>query len=324
MLKIIQQIFCLVLLLFIVNNLKAQTYFETATDDATINLADSSSSQIKLSVASTAISYSYNYISNHASSIGRFIGAIEIKAKPNDDGLVSLIKSGELEPGINASATFGFRVFSTQNSPFFTAIDVMIKPSYSRNGFTIYDSLIGVEGKDPVYKTNKNSFALDLKVNGLMSPNIFNIYYGAQVGPHWTNNSDDLDDGSIQSTTPYAGDATQSLTRNQKTVKYGQLEDVTKYPLKFDLMIDPGFKFGRGSDTKSIAYLGLFGYFRKDNIDTQKSRIGFGLCLLNAINPSKIYSSLGYEVPTFGSDVKEADRAKDKGQIFFTIGYSIL
>ena len=296
----------------------AQTFFETAKDDGIIAFKDTGLSQIKINPTSTAISYGYYYLNGKATASTRFILNVEVKAKPNDDGLATLVKTGNLQPGVQANIAAGIRINDPFKS-FFSVFDIYVKPSFQLDGLSIYDTSRIKGGQEAFYKTNKASFGLNGLINILLSPGPVNIFIGLQKGPQCTNNSDDMDKGTLQVAQPALGGSNQTLFSDSKEVKVGQLSNVTKSPFKADLIFDPRIHFGRGGTNME---LGFFGYYRTDG-KLKKYREGFGICFLNGTNPSKIFSSAGYELPTYGSDVNAADRKVNKGQVFFTIGFSI-
>ena len=87
------------------------------------------------------------------------------------------------------------------------------------------------------------------------------------------------------------------------------------------MVFDPNIKINNSAATN--IKLGLFAYYRTDLKDA-KHRNGLGFCFIDSQNPSKIYTSFGYELPTYGSAVKSENRKKDKGVIFISIGLTIL
>jgi hypothetical protein len=309
----------LILLACIIADTSAQTFFETAEDDGIISFSTNRVSQLKLNMSSTAISYGFNYLAGDATDKKRFIINVQVKAKPNDNGMAVLLKTGNLQPGLIINSAIGGRIRDVLPG-FFNAFDLYVKPTFALNGFTMYDSLRGVSGEDPVYKATKGTFGANLLLNGVLSPGSVNFFFGIQYGSYWTSNGDNLPDGSVQIVTPYAGSSTKYLFRDAVEVKYGQLESVTKNPFKVDLIFDPALKLN--DKDKTNIRLGFFGYYRTDGME-KKYRSGFGICFLDATDPSRIFSSLGYELPAFGEDVTEKAKMEDKGQVFFTIGYSI-
>ena len=279
--------------------INAQTFFETAKDDGIVNFTTKSLTQLKLNLSSTAVGLGYNYVGGKTVDKTRLLFNGEFKIKPNDDGIATLVKNGELQPGLKVNTAIGVRIVEPIKA-FFSAFDFYIKPTYILNGYTIYDSVRGSTGADPVYDINKHSFGLNLLVNGVLAPGRVNIFFGVQYGKNWTNNGEDLDKGTVQTITSYAGSPLQSLITNQKDVKYGVLKNLNKSPLKIDLIFDPRIKLNH-SDKTNID-LGIFGYYRTDGA-SKKYRSGFGVCFLNDKDPSKIFASLGYELPGFGNDV---------------------
>ena len=134
-------------------------------------------------------------------------------------------------------------------------------------------------------------------------------------------NEEDLDEITIQTIQPYPGINNRQIVSDVEIARKGTLQNVTKVPLKVDMVFDPNFKLNN-NDATNIK-LGAFGYFRTElKEDKKENRIGFGLCLLSTQDPSQIFSSLGYEIPTFGEGV-EKNQKNGKGTVFASIGYSI-
>jgi len=307
-----------ILFMFVNTVVNAQTFFETAKDDGIISFSNRKKlSQIKVSPSSTAASFGYYFIKSPSQS--GLIGNLEAKAKPNEQGMAVLVKTGDLQPGLQLNGALGYRLYNAIDK-FFSAFDFYIRPSYKLDGYSILDTLRAVSGSEAFYKTNKSSFALNGLMNVLLSPGKTNLYIGVQYGLNWTNNGDDLDDISIQTIHPYPGSATQTFFTDIKQAKSGVLRNVTSHPLKADLIIDPGIKLDNNKE--ATVRLGFFGYYRTNGYE-KKYREGLGICFLNEANPGKIFSSIGYELPTHGPDVKIENRRKDKGMVFVTIGYAI-
>jgi len=312
-----------ILFIFFHTVVNAQTFFETAKDDGIISFSNRKTlSQIRVSPSSTAASFGYYFAKEPVKGMPQngLMGNIEIKAKPNDEGMAILIKTGNLQPGFQVNGALGYRLSDPIKEAFFAVFDLYIKPTYKLDGYSILDSSRVASGRDAFYKTSKSSFALNGLVNMLLTPGPANIYIGAQFGPHWTNNGDDLDDVTIQAIHPYPGDASQTVFTDIKQAKSGTLLNETKWPLKVDIIIDPVIQLSNSD--KTTVGLGFFGYYRNDG-RYKKYREGFGICFLDLLNPGRIYSSIGYELPMNGADVKPENRKKDKGMVFLTIGYSI-
>jgi len=295
-----------------------QTFFETADGDGVIAIRSSTLSQIKLSLSSTSISYGYYHLSNKAKgNSGGFIFNGELKAKPNDDGLATLIKNGKLQPGFGVSGAIGYRFNNVGH--IWNVLDFYIKPEYAFDAYSIYDTTRKATNLDPLYKTNKGSFGLSLIANyGTSIGKKWNLFLGARLKMNSTTNADDMDKITIQTVSQYPNSTTQTVFSNIEEAKMGTLQRVTKYPLAVDLVLDPGLNVGKaGTNTR----LAAFTYFRSDGKENTY-RTGFGICLIDKQNPTKVYTSIGYELPTYGKGVKAEDKEKDKGTVFATVGYT--
>lgn len=316
---------CLILLS--ASQLFAQTFFETAKGDGIIDLNSgkkTANSQIKLDLTSSAVGFNWNYAQGNSIQDKRWLFNFTVKAKPDDNGFASIAQAGKFQTGISATGAAGLRFFPStkSDSAKFSVIDIYIKPEYSFNIFTIYDSAHTAPVLDPVYKAHKNSYGANFLLNYITSSGRFNFFTGAQLGLKRSNNVDDLTDANVQTLQPYPGSASKVLAYDIKEVKKGQLKDVTLAPLKLDLIIDPRLKLSKAKDNSfSLAF---FGYYRTDlKADLVKQRIGTGICFLDVTNPSKIFTSIGFEFPTFGSGVTADDKKTNKGIVFATIGYTI-
>jgi hypothetical protein len=308
---------------FIYSSVNSQTFFESAKDDGIIVFSSKRISQVKLNFSSTAITYGYYYVGGKAIDKRRFLFTGEVKAKPNDEGIATLAKEGRLQPGIKGNIGIGHRfnrnLVIPQN---WGVLDIYLKTEYNFNAYTIYDSTRVISSLKPLYKTNKSSLGINFLLNYATAIGKTNLFFGGQIGLNATNNADDLSKGNIQTIQSYSGSLTQFVIKDIEEAKIGQLTNSTKAPLKLDLIFDPGLQLN--NEDKTNILLGMFGYFRSDVKDNDpKQRIGFGLCLLDAQNPSRVFSSIGYELPKFGKGVTNDDKEKDKGVVFVSIGYSI-
>lgn len=299
----------------------AQTFFETAKGDGIINFSGADKkyqSQIKADLTSTALAYGWNYQQISATSKQRLLVNFTAKVKPNDNGSASFINEGKLQSGFNLTGAVGTRFILPGNV--FKVLDISFKPEYTYSTFTIYDATRTANGQEPVYKQGKGSFAGNLLVNYLFTPGGFNVYLGAQLGLNFTNNSDDLTKANIETLEPYPGSTTKFVASNVKAVLKGQLENVTTAPLKFDMIFDSGVTLSKSAGMR----LGFMGYYRTDiKMDLLKNRIGAGICFLDKANPSKVFTSFGFEFPTFGKGVTTDDQKTNKGAVFASIGYTI-
>ncbi len=313
------RLYLFLILIFLGSHSFAQTFFETAKDDAIINLRSTKEiSQFKLNLTSTAISYGYYHTSGKAISKGKLLTSFEIKAKPNEDGITTLVKTGNLQPGLKLNGAIGYRIsdiFKNMWSP----LDISFKPEYSLTGYTIYDGSLGSLGN--VYEVNKSTVNLNFLVNFGVALGQTNLFLGFQTGPNFTNNISDLDDGTVQTIAPVTGSTTQQLFSDVKTVKVGKPENLTKTPIKIDVLFDPNIRINLNVGTN--VKLGFFAYNRTDG-KLDKNRRGLGICFLNSQDPSKVFTTIGYEFPVVGKDVTDAVRKNDKGLVFFSIGYTIL
>lgn len=296
----------------------AQTLFETAEGEGVIQFRQKKISQIKLNLSSTSITYGfYNISGNAASQTPRFLFSTELKLKPNEDGIATLVKTGEFAPGLKLNTSFGFRFRSLFES-FFSPLDLYIKPQYSLNGYTIYDTTRKAQGEEMKYKATRSGLDVLIGFNSVLSPGVFNFFIGAEIGVKRGTNADDLEKGSFQKVEAVPGSVTEIILRDVEEVKIGVLERRTTHPLKLDLIMDPGFRFGKGSTVRPAP----FGYYRR-HLDEKKYRYGMGLCLVSDKDPSRIFTSFGYEFPVAGDGVKAEDRKRDKGVVFVSVGYSI-
>lgn len=312
--------FCILgLLVALSNSTHAQTFFETADGDGVIAIRNETLSQIKLNASSTAITYGYYYASNNAKGgDGGFICNIEGKVKPNDDGLATLVKTGKFQPGFGMTGALGYRFNNVIHT--WNLLDFYIKPEWSFDEYNIYDTMRIASSQEPLYKTNKSSFKTSVVINyGTSIGAKMNLFLGAQYGVSFTNNVSDLDDVTIQTTSNYPNSTNKLVFSDVEVAKMGTFKNVTRTPFSADLIFDPGIVIGQSGTTTK---LGVFTYFRTDGKD-QKFRNGVGICFLSKQNPSKVYTSVGYEFPTYGKDVDPAEKKKDNGIAFATIGFSI-
>lgn len=304
----------------------AQTFFETAKGDGILSFQNAAVkknvlSQLKLDLSNSAVGYGYYYNKGKSTSTVRFIMNVEVKAKPDDNSLATFVKNGQLQPGFSISSALGMRILPSGNV--FQVIDLYVKPEFDFNNYTIYDSTRMASAQDPVYKVNKSTVGGNFLLNYLISPCKVNIFFGAQLGVLAGDNLDDLAKGTVQTLTTYPGSATKFLATDVQEVKKGQLKDQTTMPLKLDLVFDPGLQIQKAADGTTMR-LGFFGYYRSDvHIAAPTDRLGLGLCFLDAKDPSKIFTSIGYELAAWGSGVSAEMQKTNKGIVFATIGYSI-
>lgn len=310
-----------------------QTFFETADDDGIINLADKKRvSQIKLSPSSTSIAYGYNYASGGMNSNYKFVINGNIKVKPNEEGIAILAEEGKLQPGVKGDFSTGIRFNDNFFDNNWSILDLSFKTEYEFNYYSIVDATRIDQNLDPYYKKSKNSYGLNVLANYGMAIGKIQTFLGFQIGYLSTNNGDDLPDGSYQTHTQYGENY---LVSDAKQVKIGTLKDIEKYPVKLDFILDTGLYLGKQEiavedkeneeeeGSVSNIKLGFFSYYRTDlKVDKPVQRLGFGLCFLDNQNPSKIFSSIGYELPKFGSGIAEDN--DDKGIVFLSIGYTIM
>lgn len=299
---------------------KSQTFFETAEGEGNIFFRQGTVSQFKVNLASTTITYGYYFAKGESTSPRKLIGLFEVKAEPNDDGVATLLKEGNFQPGLQLNGALGIRFNDNLPGKTFSILDIYFKPDFQLNSYTLYDITRLARGEAPKYTDTRVQFGGSLLINYLTSPGKTNLYAGVEAGIRSSNNADDLDDGSLQTLQPVPGAANQFLRNGIEEVKLGELKRTTAIPLKIDMVFDLGMKLNKNATTG--IRLGLFGYYRS-NLKVNKNRIGMGICLLNAKDPSKIFTSFGYEFAGFGSDIKDDTREKDKGIVFVSIGYSI-
>src|ERR1700754_3513432 len=138
---------------------RSQTFFETAKDDGIISFSRIKGlSQLKVSPTATGASFGYYYNNVKSTSAVGTVGNVEVKVKANDDGLASLVKGGSLQPGFKVSSAFGCRLNDIfPDDKFFSVFDFYLKPAYSLDGFSIFDTTRSANGQDAFYKTNKGS-----------------------------------------------------------------------------------------------------------------------------------------------------------------------
>jgi hypothetical protein len=327
-----QSILCFTFVLIGIITGECQTFFETAKDDGVIAFRPTSGktdptttntiSQFKISPTSTAITYGfYGFVGDHADN-RLFIYNIEAKVRPNSDGIAALIRSGKLQSGIGLNGAFGVRFNDNIFENRLFILDIYLKPEYSYTRQTIYDSTRFSNGKEALYKADKHYFGINLLLNALFTVGPCNVFLGAQVGHRTSDNVDDLADVTIQSTNQFIGQPYTQVKSSIITAKEGIYKNVNTMPFKFDIMLDTQVKIAE-TDSSNIS-LGVFSYFRNDlRYNKHQYRVGFGLCLLNAENPSKVFTSLGYELPMFGKEVDEENSKGDKGIVFVSIGYTI-
>ena len=297
-----------------------QTLFQTAKSDAIITFRTDveSLSQLKLNVGSSTLGYGYYYTRVSDKGKGILIN-LELNAKPQD-GVAAIVKEGRIQPGIGVNGAIGYRMAFAEGV--FNMLDLYLKPEYSFNSYSIYDVDRTVAGKDALYKTTRSTYGGNLLVNYAIAPGRFNIYIGAQLGLLSSNNAEDLSKASIQTVETYPGSPNKSVISNVREVRKGQLQDKTLVPLKFDLVFDTGIELFKMQ--KSGTRLGTFGYYRTDLKEAlPRNRIGVGLSFLDKQNPSKILTSIGYELPAFGSGVSTEERMADKGIVFVSVGFTV-
>lgn len=301
---------------------KSQTLFETAKDDGIISFGKETFSQIKLNLTSSTITYGYYYQGGHSWSKRRPLISGEVKAKPNDDGIATLVEEGTFQPGFQGNLSFGCRFNDVLFPDYWSVLDVYVKGEYKYNAYSIFDSTKMINALEPFYKTSRSTYSVNLLMNIGASFGKTNAYGGFQAGINKTNNADDLAEGKVEALQNYSSASNHYLVSDVEDVKIGQLKNITRYPLKFDLVFDPGLVLN--TKEKTNIRLGFLGYYRSNiNDPTPKKRVGFGLCFIDDKNPSKIFTSLGYELPMFGHGVTQAEKLKDKGIVFASIGYTI-
>ncbi len=309
---------------FLSQSATAQTFFESAKGDGAINFARLESgvtSQFKLGLATSALSYSYNYVGGNLAAKNKWLAAFSVSAKPDDNSLGSFIKSGQLQPGFTLTGSIGRRMRLSKNP--FQLLDIYFKPQYGLDAFNVYDATRAASGEDPVFKARESTYGGNILVNYAFFPGGINLYLGGQLGLLKGNNVDALDDGSVATQAPYAGTTTKVLETDVKAVKVGQLSRQTLMPLKFDLVVDPNIVLAKGDTTNNLK-LGFFSYYRSDvHINAPINRSGLGICFLSKSDPSKIFTSIGFEFPTWGSGVTADAQKTNKGLVFATIGYTI-
>ncbi len=309
------------ILVYFLTPASAQTFFETAAGDGVIIGIDSQDIyQVKVTSSSSSLSAGLYKKRGLATAPVQTLFNATFKIKPNDDGVATLFKKGKIEPGINVSVAGGIRLNDCLGTPYFTALDIYIKPAYRYSSAKLFDSVRASNGQSPIYDTAIHSIGGDLLVNFCMSPEHVNLFFGAQIGVLSTTNIEDLDEVSVQTIRPVTGNTNNYVLSDIKKGKIGKVERITTAPLKIDMIVDPQIHlFGSGTTN---ATMGFLGYFRREfGKEKPTSRIGLGVCLLNARNPSKVFSSIGYEFPEIGGD----DPAKFvNGTVFMSIGYTIL
>jgi hypothetical protein len=202
-------------------------------------------------------------------------------------------------------------------------IDVYAKPELYYTSHRIYDTTRVEQGLNALYSQKKVYAGVNFLVNSAFS--IFqtcNVFLGVQIGWKASSNVDDLNDVTIQTTSQFIGQPGTQVRSDEMSAKEGVYENVNTTPFKVDLIFDTGHKLGTEDGTNNR--VGIFTYFRNDlRYNKNQNRLGVGLCLLNNRDPSKVFLSLGYELPMFGKGVG-SDASNDLGIVFTSIGYKIL
>jgi hypothetical protein len=298
-----------------------QTLFESADGSGVLSFSADRVSQIKASLSSTAITYGFYGINGDASKPKRWIYQAEAKVKPNDDGVATLLNSGKLQPGVGLSGAVGYRWNDALFKNNWSVLDVYFKPEYAYTQYSMYDTTRLVTGDEAQYKKPKHTLGANILVNFGVSFDKSNLFMGFQLGVYGSDNTDTLSDVTIQTLTPAGGK--QVIASDVEELKKGTFQNATKQPLKFDLVFDPNLKLKNGDDRTTMK-LGFFGYWRTDlTYQPGKNRVGVGLCLLGSANPSKVFSSIGFEFPKFGSGLTAKEHENKKGIAFASIGYTI-
>ncbi len=305
----------------LVNAADAQTFFDTAEGDGIISFSNSKLHQVKMNFSSSAFTYGYYYRSGSVSDTHRFLLQAEAGFKPGDDGIVKVIESGKANPGASLKTAIGIRFNDVLFPNNWSVLDLYFKPEYTLSQYTIYDTTQLLKGEKPQYDKTKHSLGLNGLLNYGMALGKSNLYLGVQYGVYFSDNTDTLSSVTLQTVKPVPGQSNQFVFSDSKEAKSGTFENVTKQPLKVDVMVDPSIPLNKKDSTNVM--LGFFGYWRTDlHYNTGKNRVAFGICLIKAEDPSKIFTSLGFELPIFGSGLTSEERKDNKGMLFATIGYT--
>ncbi|MEI9921879.1 MAG: hypothetical protein WDO14_24270 [Bacteroidota bacterium] len=300
----------------------AQTFFEAADGTGVISFSKTQVSQIKASLSSTAITYGFYGMSRDARADKRLIFQAEAKVKPNDDGIGTILKGSKLQPSVGVSGAFGYRLNDILFDKRWSVLDIYLKPEYAFTTYTLYDTTRIPGGEKAQYEKRKHTLGANLLVNIGVSFSKTNLFVGVQLGVYGSDNTDTLKDVTLQTIRP-AGSVNQFVVSDSEEAKRGVYQKATKQPFKIDLVFDPNIKLKDGDDRTTMK-LGFFGYWRTDlSYQPGRNRIGAGLCLLGSSNPSKIFSSIGYEFPKFGNGLTDDDKTDNKGIAFASIGYTI-
>lgn len=300
----------------------AQTFFEAADGTGVMSFSKTQVSQLKASLSSTSITYGFYGMSKNATADKRFIYQAEAKVKPNDDGIGTILKGGKLQPSVGVNGAIGYRLNDVLFENNWSVLDIYVKPEYTFTTYTLYDTTRIAGGEKAQYEKRKHTLGANILVNFGVSFSKTNLFVGAQLGVYGSDNTDSLKDVTLQSMRPTAT-AGQFVVSDTEEAKKGIYQNATKQPFKLDVVFDPNLKLKNGDDRTTMK-LGLFGYWRTDfSYVAGRNRIGAGLCLLGSSNPSRIFSSIGYEFPKFGNGLTDDDRTDNKGVAFASIGFTI-
>ncbi|RAJ90068.1 hypothetical protein LX87_05547 [Larkinella arboricola] len=303
----------------------SQTFFEAADGTGVLAFRRIPTSQIRLNLSEKMLTYGYYYADDTLTDPKKRLITLEVKLKPNDDGIATFIEKNRLQPGFELNAAYGIR---NRKGLFngFDVLDLYVKGNFKLNNTTIYDSTLLLTKQEPINKSIKGTGGAKLVLNYVVSSfSKFNIWLGAEVGYQRDINIGDLDDIQIQTFQLYPNDSARTIISNIKEAKKGPLEYINKVPLNIDLIFDPQLKLKIFGGSATNVTPALFSYLRKDfNYKAKQNRIGLGICFLGEKDPSKVMTSIGYQFPIFGSGVSTETRQEDKGIFFASIGFTFL
>ncbi len=317
--------FCIIVLLLVSLAVHAQTFFEAADGTGVLAFRNKKTSQIRFNLTEKLLTYGYYYSDSSIINPKKRLMSIEVKLKPNDDGIATLIEKNKLQPGFQLNGSYGLRFRRGFFRNRFDILDIYLKAEYKLNNLTIYDSTqLGI-AQEPISNSLKSTGDIKLILNYVISIGKANIWLGVESGYQRGNNLGDLSDIQIQNTNNYPNDSTRIITFDIKEAKKGPLQSVNKIPLNVDFIFDPQIKPKIFGIDKTDITPALFGYLRTDmKYQPEKYKLGIGICFLNEKNPSKVITSIGYQLPIFGNGIGQEKTKEDKGIFFASIGFSFL
>lgn len=294
---------------------QAQTLFEDSKGESSIFLSNMPYGWVRVNSSSESVTLGYNRLrpAGHDGTTRllrsfKYMYGTDFTFKMKD-GLGNLVSKGKVNAGGSVNFTLGVSGQDTSKKP------VNPYALYARGGFT-YDKYTMI---DTIAATaadvKKWGWGVALHYNKQWArPNSDNtrrtfLLFGASFGIKGGNNTDDLKDGSLNTTIVSSG---QKSVVTSQDGKLGQYQGLTTLPLKLDFGVSPTI-YGAN-------IVGFNAYWRTSfRTPGNPTNLGMGMFFSGKDRPTSVIGGIAWQL----NDIFHETQLVNTSSVFFYVGYTI-